>query len=696
MVKTGLSFRQVCMLFMGMFASMGVAYAASNKIEIEAKSIDTKGDVATATDNVIVHYDDMVIHANSAAYNKQTHLLVLDGNIEMMGYKGTKEHSNHTEINTKSKEVTFKELFMVSENDVWVMSRDANRKENVYELGTSLLSSCDVSDPLWTMRFAHANYNKDEDYIRIYNAKMYMWDVPVFYTPYLAFSTNKQRSSGLLFPLFGYNKVEGFIYEQPIFWAISPSMDLELNPQIRTSRSQGLYGTFRFADSNESKGFLRAGYFKDFDSYTQEYHPLHTNHYGVEFNYESSEVFKKYMPEGFQDGLYVNTTYLNDVDYITLQKNQLPHFGLNPLQESRVNYYAGNNAYYFGVNAKYFIDTRKNGDDDRTLQILPSVQAHKYLDTLFVNNFTYSIDAKINNYYRKKGATMKQAEVRVPLEYTASFFDNFVNLTLGEELYYSKYFFGNGDFNDDNYQYYSNVHKAKIFTDLTKNYDGIVHVLQPSLTYIKPGSESESPVEFSQLDSEQKGLFSVGLPEEQYDFALSQYFYDEDMKLKFYDRLTQKYYPDRAYKNGDLNNEMQYNFDDLSLYNIIGYSHEFSQLRFISSTIEYDDDEYRMMLIHSYKKVLPDESGARPANDLNFDFNYAYNDKISFGGGIIYDIDDSTSKQWKIGGSYHRDCWSVASSVRQDIRPTSSGTIDQTTFYLQLDFTPFGSIGTGN
>ena len=44
------------------------------------------------------------------------------------------------------------------------------------------------------------------------------------------------------------------------------------------------------------------------------------NHYGIEFNYQSSEVFKKYLPEGFKDGLYVNTTYLNDIDYLTLQK----------------------------------------------------------------------------------------------------------------------------------------------------------------------------------------------------------------------------------------------------------------------------------------------------------------------------------------------------------------------------------------
>ncbi|MBA1420181.1 MAG: LPS-assembly protein LptD [Epsilonproteobacteria bacterium] len=681
-------------LFLGIILSLNTVLASSSKIEIQAKSIESTGDIATATNNVVVHYDDMVIRAASAVYNKNTHLLMLDGNIETIGYKGTKEHSSHMEINTETKEVTFKELFLVSENDVWIMSQDVNKKNKTYKLGTSLLSSCDITDPLWTMRFSHSNYNQDENYIRVYNAKVYMWDVPVFYTPYLAFSTNKQRSSGLLFPLFGYNDVEGFIYEQPIFWAISPSVDVEFNPQIRTSRSAGLYSTLRFVDSNHSKGTLRVGYFKDFDSYTQEYNIPNSSHYGLEFNYESSEVFKKYLPKGFQDGLYVNTTYLNDIDYLTLQKNNLSHFGLSPLQESRVNYFAQDNDYYVGLNAKYFIDTRTNIDDDKTVQILPSIQMHKYLDELFTRNLTYSADFKINNFDRKKGATMKQAEMRIPLEFATSFFDDFVNLSLGEEFYYSKFFFGNGDFVYDDYQYYSNIHKAKIFTDLTKNYDSFIHVLQPSLSYLKPGTENQSPIEFSQLNPEQKELFTVGLPEEQYNFALSQYFYDQNMKLKFYQRLTQKYYVDREYKFADLNNEMQYNFNAIQLYNIIGYSHEFKKVRFSSTSIAYKQADYRLTLGHSYKKVLPDDPTTRPANDVSFDFGYTYNQKVAFSGGLTYNIDDSTSKQWKIGGSYHRDCWSIASSIRQDIQPSSAGSISQTTFYMQLDFTPFGSIGT--
>jgi len=694
MSKVGLLFKYMLMLILGIVLNIEMLSASSDKIELKAEHIESVKGIITAKDNVVVHYDNMIIKASSAKYYKETKMLILDGNIETIGYKGTKEHSTHMEIDTSTKEVDFEELFLVSENDVWIMSNDVNKKENNYKLGTSILSSCDISDPLWTMRFSDSTYNVNENYIQVYNAKVYMWDIPVFYTPYMAFTTNKQRSSGLLFPLFGYNAVEGFIYEQPIFWAISPSVDIEINPQIRTSRSMGAYSTLRFVDSNHSEGALRVGYFKDFESFTEEYTLPNSSHYGIEFNYQSTEVFKKYLPEGFKDGLYVNTTYLNDVDYLTLQKNNLSHFGLSPIQESRVNYFLQDNAYYFGLNAKYFIDTRENVDDDRTLQILPSIQLHKYLDHFISENFTYSADFKVSNFDRKKGTTMQQAELRIPLEFTTSFFDDFVNVSLGEEFYYSKSFFGNGDFVYDDFQYYSNMHKAKLFTDLTKKYNGFIHVFQPSLSYLKPGSENQSPTKFSQLNPEQKELFRVGLAEEQYNLALSQYFYDNKMKLKFYQRLTQRYYVDREYKFADINNEMEYNWKHISLYSNLTYSYEFKDIREAATYFFLKESDYQFGIGHSFKKSLTEDQSSILVNDININFGYTYNEQIKFDGGVTYNIDDSTSKQWKIGGSYYRDCWSVAASIRQDIRPTSAGAVSENTFYLQLNFTPFGSIGT--
>ena len=275
-----------------------------------AKSLRTSENTVYADDGVVVYYNDSIIKSKHATYNKETKLLILDGEVEIIGYQGTKEYSNHMELQTDTEEATFKELFLSADNDIWVLTDTAHKKEGIYALGRSVLSSCDVNDPLWKMVFADSLYDSEEEYIKMYHAKVYLWDIPIFYTPYLAFSTNKERTSGLLFPKLGYTPTEGILYEQPIFWNIAKNMDLEVNPQIRTSRSMGVYSTFRFVDSNHSEGAIRAGYFKDTQSYIDEFQPLNENHFGLEFNYESSEVFKKYLSEGVTDGFYLNTTYL--------------------------------------------------------------------------------------------------------------------------------------------------------------------------------------------------------------------------------------------------------------------------------------------------------------------------------------------------------------------------------------------------
>ncbi|MEN8726371.1 MAG: LPS-assembly protein LptD [Sulfurovum sp.] len=669
------------------------AASDKSKIEITAKHVDATKNVVKARENVVVYYEDSVIKASSAHFDKTTKVLVLDGKIQMLGYEGSKVHTNHIEIHTDTKEVTFDELFLIGKNDVWIFSDDAHKEEGKYTLGASLISSCDIADPLWKMVFSRSLYDSDTNYMKIYGAKVYLWDIPMFYTPYLAFSTDRERTSGLLFPGFGYTSNEGFLYEQPIYWAISPSMDMEFNPQIRTSRSVGMYGTFRFADSAYSSGELRAGYFKDKTSYVEENNLLEDSHYGLEFNYESSKVFANVLPLGFIDGLYVNTTYLNDIDYLNLQQSHMEHFGLVPLQESRVNYFAYNNDYYTGLNAKYFIDTRKEDNDD-TLQILPSVQLHKYLNHFIWDNLTYSADFIMKNYDRKEGVTLRQAELKIPLEFTTSFFDDFLNLSLGEELYYSKFFFGNGDYLYNDYEYYSNIHKVKFFTDLTKKYDGFMHVLQPSLEYIRPGSEHQSPVSFFSLSDEQQELFAVGLPEEQYAFRLSQYFYDESMKLKFFQRFTQSYYLDRDYELGDMSNEMNYNWKKWNFYNNTTYSHEYGKIRESSSYITLRKSEYYFSAGHTYKQILPDRPNSSSANDARFYFGYSLNKQVKFNGGFTYDVDDASSKQWRFGGSYHRDCWSIDTSIRQDITPRPTGYSTDNTVYVQLNFIPFVSLGT--
>jgi len=668
---------------------------SADKLELTANSLETTQDTVYANEGVVVYYNDSIIKSKQATYNKKTKLLVLDGEVEIIGYEGTKEYTNHMELQTDTKEAIFKQLFLAGENDIWLLANKAHKKKGLYILGRSMLSSCDVNNPLWKMVFSDSLYNSNEKYMKIYNAKVYLWDIPIFYTPYLAFSTSKERTSGLLFPKVAYTPSEGIMYEQPIFWNIAKNMDLEINPQIRALRSMGVYSTFRFVDSDHSDGTLRAGYFKDTQSYIDEFSPLHDDHYGIEFNYESSSVFKKYLSDDVADGLYVNTTYLNDIDYLNLQKSRLRHFGIRPRQESRINYFLYNESYYAGINTKYFIDTRAE-NNNATLQQLPSFQWHKYLNTFLLDNLMYSVDTHVNNITRRVGITMKQAEIKVPIEYSTSFFDNYANLLLSNEFYYSKYFFGNDVFKNDNFQYYSNIQKLSLFTDLTKKYNDVTHVVQPSIEYTNPGTDKQSPVDYESLSVSQKKLFAVGLPEETISFGLKQYLYDEKMNLFFFQRLAQRYYAKREYKLSELENEMQYNFDDWKFYNYVLYSHEYSAIHAMVSSIELEGEGFDILLGHSYKQYLKEESNSVATNDINLNFKYKINNRVVVNGGFAYDIENTESKQWRVGIGYFRDCWSIDTSIKQEIRASSSGPENLRTFYVQLNFKPFGSVGTGN
>ncbi|MDD5406844.1 MAG: LPS-assembly protein LptD [Sulfurovaceae bacterium] len=680
-----------------LLSQVGYSDELTNNIEFMAGNIDATKTTAAANDDVLIFYDDSVLRSDNAFFDKNTNILVLDGNTESIGYKQIKEQSDHATINVVDKDTTFDNLFLMNENNIWLYTDDATKKGDTYFLGNTLLSSCCIQKPLWKIVFDHSVYDDKAEYMKLYGAKLYMWDMPVFYLPYLGFTTNRERSSGLLFPRFGSSGDQGFIYEQPIFLAYAPNWDIELDPQIRTKRSIGAYATLRFADSADSSGELRIGDFRDFDDYQNSHNLKYQNHYGVELLYDSSKFFDN-LPLDFKDGLFINGIYLNDIDYINLQKSKFSHFGVSSFQESRLNYFLNNEDYYAGMNAKYFIDTLKTSNND-TLQILPAVQLHKYYDSVGFLPVYYSADVSLDNYFRPNGTTLRQAEFNLPLEWSTPFLDDYLHLSLSEELYGSKLFFGNVLTGEDNFEFLTNVNKIKLYSDLTKSYHDFIHVIQPSLSYSNLGNTYESPVSFDLLGLEQQKLFSLNLPEVQYQFAFSQYFYDNEMNLKFSQRIMQPYYPNRVYNWGDIYHEIEWNFDNIHFSNIFLYSYEFGKFRSIFTGASWVRDDLSLAMSHAYKKDFQDEiNEIAVANNLNLDIGYQVNPKVKVYGGISYELDNEYSKYWHIGTSYTQECFAISASISKNATPmlTQSGPSynDSLAAYIQLKFIPFATVGS--
>jgi len=685
-------------IFLSVFILLSVALWGKSeemqrdRVVLQASTISGDDDYLYAKGKIALKHSNTLFLADAARYDKKCKHLVISGNVRIINPDGSRVKTDKITLEVEQKRVVFEKFLYKDKDDIWLSSDVAIKNEDCYELKDALFSSCLVDNPDWHMGFSEAKYNSKTKYIKLKDIKFFVGDTPIFYFPYLAFSTSKERSSGLLMPRIGYNSKYGLLYEQPIFWAINPSMDMEFNPQIRTNRSLGLYSTLRFADSNHSGGYLRLGYFADKDDYASKHNLKNAEHYGLEASYNSSDVLGSSKADGYSDGLYASLLLFNDIDYLNLQKSSLPHLSDSHLKESRINYMLFDDKNYFGLNARYFLDANKDSNQD-TLQELPSMRWHKFVDDIGLENLTYSVDIGVYNYIRNRGSESKQVEISIPIKYHASFLDDYLKVEISEEIYlYSGYFDIDTIVNDD-YSTVSATHKAKLYADMMKPYISGMHTLQWSLEYAKQSHKGKGVEEYEALDSGLRKDFLTRKPfDDKLTLSLNQFWHHNSLDLGAMQRVSQTYYPDRDEHWGDLRHELEFSYNKWRVINSFEYSFEYQGISELSNKIRYSDSRLYLNMEHFWRKNL--EENDLLTNEIAFDVKYKYSNQIKLFGNVTYDLDEKYSKKWKTGILYSKGCWSAELSYTHDTSPIlekdGGGSIDSNTFLVKLNLIPFG------
>lgn len=664
----------------------------SSRVEINAQNINSSDQTLEASNDVVAFVEGSMFKANHALYDKNATHISLQGSVNIVEYDGKNIAADKLSIRSAQKESHYEDAFIITSEDFWLYSDSIDRKDNHYKFGQSIFSSCAIKNPDWIIGCERSLYDANSSKMKVYHAKIYAGDIPIFYTPYLSFSTKQERSSGLLFPLISYNQNDGFIYEQPLYLAPYDNWDIEINPQIRTNRSKGIYSTLRFKDSPYSFGSLRVGYFEDSAQYIAENNLKNDTHYGLQFLYDSSNFLTSL--KGFKDGFYANITLLNDIDYINLQNEQIRSLlGTNSyIRESRLNYFLQNDNYFFGLYGKYFIDTRKSNSDE-IIQELPTLHLHKSISSIY-DNLLYSIDLKSYNYYRKEGVRAKKIDFFLPISYSRSFLNDYLTFELSQNIYASKvYFTGSDDARLDNYKYYSTYTQVELSSELTRVYDNYIHTIRPSIQYINPSKSQESAITYDELVDEAKELFSIDEVESSVVLGLSHYLYKKSGKLKFYHRLLYYYYLDRDETLGDIRNEIGYYGDHFNIYNNLIYSQERKKIKSSLSSVGFKNGDLYIGGSYYYS----DNFTTRKTKSFGVNFRYQFNEELDILGGMNYDLEQNYKTQWRLGVSYDRNCWSFTALLKEDIQPilTTSGASSQQnmSFTFEFKIVPFGGIG---
>ena len=441
-------------------------------------------------------------------------------------------------------------------------------------------------------------------------------------------------------------------FEQPFYIAEYNEWDLELNPQIRTNRGAGLYATFRFADSPYSSGYIRTGFFKDSKKYQDKNSLKYSTHTGVEAEYDRDKLAKYLVNGDYSEGLYVRFKQLNDFDYLNLRENG--NSAYDSLVHSKINYFVNTKEHYFGIYADYYINTAKiatkYGNKD-TLQELPTLQYHSYLDSFLSKNLTYSLDVKYHNYTRKIGTKAQQFELNLPVGLNFALPGEWANLSYTHNLYashisYQKSFELDKDgFMRDkkNEKYARSWSEIALSSDLARAYDGgLFHTMNLKLSYIQPGYKygeiAERLYSFDKDESEENFVEQLDkkYQRQTLNAGIIQYLFNSDNKKILRHSLNTSYYTNKG-RFATTDNRLDLYFDYFNAFSKLTYDHEKKKLISAQNGIATTYNKLYFDIRDSYDVKFDDFNIKSKSHFLQTSAHYTFPKDIRVFGSYAYD-----------------------------------------------------------
>jgi LPS-assembly protein len=641
--------------------------------------MESKENIVHASEGVTVLYQDYFLSAKSATYNRTTGELELFDNIRV-NYKGTsKILGKYAKLNIAKKEKYFKPFYMLDKDSkVWISAQEGESLDKDYFITSGAVSGCDPTDPLWNMEFSSLDYDGSDKWMNVYNMRLYFGDIPVFYTPYFGYSLDKTRRTGLLMPSIGLSSAEGVFFSESLYIAEQNWWDLEITPQIRTSRGAGAYSTFRFVDSPVSHGEITLGYFKEKDTYYKENKLENISHSGFDFLYDNKDFINQWFGTNFdgQSGIYADIHLMNDVDYINLKSSNTIEQATSQQVLSRVNMFYNTDDHYVGAYFKYYLDLSKPSNEE-TLQKLPTLQYHYYLDTLLEDHFIYSLDLQSNNIQRQLGTSVVQTDLNIPLTLQTNMFDEYLNLSYDANIYAQHSAFRGESTSplptpyEDGY-ILRNDHTFSANTQLTRGFENFTHVAGFGVSYTVSGGESRDGYYEDYKDSTNE-FYKISPVQESTQLDFIQYIYNSSAEQIVYHRLSQNIsYEQNATQYGELENELDYKITSyLSYYNNMFYNFDEKKLSKMINRATLNGAGVRLSLSHLYKNnfALDESNSAKYTSYLTSTASYRYNKHYLFSAKYDYDIELDTKKNMEIGFMYTKRCWDFGIRYAENNRP---------------------------
>ncbi|MHB1292036.1 MAG: LPS-assembly protein LptD [Sulfuricella sp.] len=192
-----------------------------------------------------------VISADRLRYNKPEDEVYAQGNVRIE-QKGDITEGPELKLKLKSKEGYLQQpVFQMTQQkppgrgDAKILLFEG---ENKYRLKDARYTTCQAGSDDWYLRARDLEINRTTQVGTASHAYIDFMSVPILYTPWMSFSLNSERKSGILSPSFGSTVNSGAEFSLPYYWNIAPNRDATVTPRFMTKRGLQLKNELRYLD----------------------------------------------------------------------------------------------------------------------------------------------------------------------------------------------------------------------------------------------------------------------------------------------------------------------------------------------------------------------------------------------------------------------------------------------------------------
>ena len=240
-----------------------------NNIEIPKLSIQTQSYLHNPKEgtylyrNAKVEWEEISVEGTEIIFNPGTNKIHAKGYVRVTE-GDTIAVMDELIINIKDNSGVFKNTIVYDARSNAYMTADEVRRiaKNHYVASNCTFTTCNPKSPAWEITGSKVNYFS-QNFSSSTNSTLNLNGIPVFYFPYLAWPTVKQRQSGFLPPEYMIVRSSlkkwdlGYRIGIPYFWAIDPEHDLTFVYDWVERRGPGIRLDYQYAWKKGTRGEIK-------------------------------------------------------------------------------------------------------------------------------------------------------------------------------------------------------------------------------------------------------------------------------------------------------------------------------------------------------------------------------------------------------------------------------------------------------